>query len=199
VDRGVLRRWPVAIAWHRATARAASGAQPPLAGREPHGVRLATLGVEGRMKAIVAIDRSPCCRHVIDNVCRRAWPADSEIELLTVLASRVPLITEPTLVLAASHEFDLQVQERAASDVLGRAAGRIRASRPDLRVTERIAEGPAAKTIVAEGQRWDADVIIMGSRGRGRLRRLLFGSVSDRVAWRASCAVQVVHRPQFAR
>jgi nucleotide-binding universal stress UspA family protein len=136
---------------------------------------------------------------VIDNVCRRAWPADSEIELLTVLAPRVPLITEPTLVLAASHEFDLQVQERAASDVLGQAAGRIRASRPDLRVTERIAEGPAAKTIVAEGQRWNADVIIMGSRDRGRLRRFLFGSVSDQVSRLAPCAVQIVHRPHFAR
>jgi nucleotide-binding universal stress UspA family protein len=151
------------------------------------------------MKAIVAIDRSPCCRHVIDNVCRRSWPPDSEIELLTVLAPRVPLITEPTLVLAAAHEFDLQLQTDAAFDVLAAAASQIRRRRPDLRVIERIAEGPAAKTIVAEGQRWNAHVIIMGSRGRGRLRRFLLGSVSDRVARHASCAVQVVHRPQFAR
>jgi nucleotide-binding universal stress UspA family protein len=150
------------------------------------------------MKALVAIDGSRCSRHAVDHVCRRVWPSGSEIELLTVLHSRVPFIPEPTLSLAAAHEHDLQLQADAAPALLDDAARRIQGACSDVRVSQRIDEGPPARTIVDEAERWGAEVIILGSHGRGWLRRLLVGSVSCAVARHTRCPVQVVRAPRHA-
>jgi nucleotide-binding universal stress UspA family protein len=57
--------------------------------------------------------------------------------------------------------------------------------------------GNVADSIVAAAQAESADVVIVGSHGRGRLGRLLLGSVSEAVTRRAPCAVLVV-RPRGA-
>jgi nucleotide-binding universal stress UspA family protein len=51
-----------------------------------------------------------------------------------------------------------------------------------------------AEAILGEAARRRADVIVMGWRGHGAVRRLLTGSVSRAVVRRASCAVLVVRR-----
>jgi nucleotide-binding universal stress UspA family protein len=154
---------------------------------------------EAIVKALVAIDGSRWSRHAVDNVCRRTWPPDSEIELLTVLHSPVPYIPEPTLVFAAAHEHGLGLQADAAPEILDRASRLMQSACPGLRVSRRIEEGRPAQAIVDEARRWGAQVIILGSHGRGRLRRLLLGSVSSAVARRAPCAVEVVRAPLQAR
>lgn len=55
-----------------------------------------------------------------------------------------------------------------------------------------LRNGPATDIIVAFAVARKADLIIMGSRGRTGLRRLLIGSVAERVVRHASCPVLVV-------
>lgn len=50
------------------------------------------------------------------------------------------------------------------------------------------------REIVRLGEEIGADVIVVGSRGRGRLRRALAGSVSRSVVRHATCPVLVVSR-----
>jgi nucleotide-binding universal stress UspA family protein len=57
--------------------------------------------------------------------------------------------------------------------------------------------GNAAESIVAAAEAEAADLVIVGSHGRGRLGRLLLGSVSEEVTRRAPCPVLVV-RPRAA-
>jgi len=52
--------------------------------------------------------------------------------------------------------------------------------------------GPPAAVIVALAEHMGAQLIIMGSRGMGGIRRALMGSVSDSVVRHAHCAVMVV-------
>lgn len=63
---------------------------------------------------------------------------------------------------------------------------------PDVRV--RVADGPPAAAIIRAAKRARADVIVMGWRGRGAVRRLLAGSVSRDVVRAAPCSVLVVRR-----
>jgi nucleotide-binding universal stress UspA family protein len=58
--------------------------------------------------------------------------------------------------------------------------------------SERILEGPAAKTICQAAEIEKADMIVMGSRGRNDLEGLLLGSCTHRVLKTAPCPVLVI-------
>ena len=53
-------------------------------------------------------------------------------------------------------------------------------------------EGSPAETILREAETHNADLIIMGTRGRGEMRSLLLGSQSHKVLSEASCPVMLV-------
>ena len=55
-----------------------------------------------------------------------------------------------------------------------------------------LRSGRADEEIVDLAQSLDAGLIVMGSRGRGRIRRALAGSVSDSVVRHAPCPVTIV-------
>ena len=61
-----------------------------------------------------------------------------------------------------------------------------------VRATDLIWEGDPAEAILEASQSEDADVIVLGSRPRLNVRRLILGSVSSEVARRAACEVVVV-------
>ena len=57
---------------------------------------------------------------------------------------------------------------------------------------------PPDRAIVRLGEEIGAGLIVMGSRGRGRMRRALLGSVSDSVVRHAHCPVLVVRESNGA-
>jgi nucleotide-binding universal stress UspA family protein len=59
-----------------------------------------------------------------------------------------------------------------------------------------VARGNVRKRVVDEARKWRADLIVVGSRGRTRIGRLLLGSVSEYVARHAPCSVQIVRGRQ---
>ncbi|MEY9810513.1 universal stress protein [Streptomyces albogriseolus] len=79
---------------------------------------------------------------------------------------------------------------RPTPRVLERAAERVRTVRPDVRVREAQAEGPAAAALARAAE--DADPLVLGSRGLGRVAGLLAGSVSLGVVARATRPVVLV-------
>jgi nucleotide-binding universal stress UspA family protein len=56
----------------------------------------------------------------------------------------------------------------------------------------RLREGGAAEEIVALEEEIGVGLLVLGSRGRGRIRRALMGSVSDAVVRHAHCPLMVV-------
>ena len=61
-----------------------------------------------------------------------------------------------------------------------------------VRATFLIWEGDPAEAILEASRSEDADVIVLGSRPRLNVRRLILGSVSTEVSRRATCEVVVV-------
>ena len=49
--------------------------------------------------------------------------------------------------------------------------------------------------IVRDIERSQTDLVVLGARGRGGIRRLLLGSVSEAVLTHASCSVLIVRAP----
>jgi nucleotide-binding universal stress UspA family protein len=58
--------------------------------------------------------------------------------------------------------------------------------------------GSPKHTILEEAEAFNADLIVLGSHGRGRVERFLLGSVSLAVVTHAKCSVEVVRRPAAA-
>lgn len=80
----------------------------------------------------------------------------------------------------------------AVSDSGDAAAARARASAAGDGLAVEVLEGKAAEALVARSER--LDLLVLGSRGWGPVRRLLLGSTSERVVRDAGCAVLVVPR-----
>jgi len=63
--------------------------------------------------------------------------------------------------------------------------------------TGRVITGYAAEEILAESERAGAGLIVMGTHGRTGIKRILFGSVAEKVVKAAECPVLTI-RPQAA-
>lgn len=68
-------------------------------------------------------------------------------------------------------------------------------SETGVQVEYRVEEGDAAPGIVSAAQATACDLIVMGTHGRTGLRRLLMGSVAERVLRMAPCPVVTVKTP----
>lgn len=61
-----------------------------------------------------------------------------------------------------------------------------------LDTTALLVQGPTVETILRDAAKLDADMIVMGSHGRGLMYQLIVGSVSEGVLHKAQCPVLVV-------
>ena len=65
-----------------------------------------------------------------------------------------------------------------------------------MQAEAQVEDGSPARLLLEAAADWDADLIVLGSRGETGLERLLVGSVSRAVLYHASCSVLIVPEPQ---
>ncbi len=61
-----------------------------------------------------------------------------------------------------------------------------------IEVEEDLLEGPAADAILSVVQARNADLVVIGTRGMGAIKGMLFGSVATKISHHADCPVMVV-------
>lgn len=88
--------------------------------------------------------------------------------------------------------------ERESREVLRKLTWRVKVAGRTV-AGAHLRMGRPDQEIVELGEEIGAGVIVMGSRGRGGLRRILAGSVSDQVIRHAPCPVLVVRPEKGAR
>ncbi|WP_314245188.1 universal stress protein [Streptomyces kutzneri] len=87
---------------------------------------------------------------------------------------------------AVDADFDEEEAERRLVEEVRTVLGEGGASQ----VHERLVRGNPAEVLVDQAA--GADMLVVGSRGRGGFRRALLGSVSQQVALHAPCPVTIV-------
>ena len=117
-----------------------------------------------------------------------AEKTNSELHVVTV-GPDYPLYELPEH--PAGLEDVLRENRREAKEMLEQQVKRIEQSGGTVKETH-LREGRAAEEIVEVAEEIGAGLIVMGSRGHGRLRRALLGSVSDAVVRHAHCPVTIV-------
>ena len=143
------------------------------------------------MKVLLAIDGSPHSHAAVVEFATRPWPRGTEVQILTVIHSSLPLFVDPVFFAAAHMEQTLD-RRRDAPALVEAAAKLVRDGNPTMDVATNIIEGVPKDAIVDEAQSWSADLIVLGSQGYGRMRRVVLGSVAGSVVAKAPCSVQVV-------
>jgi nucleotide-binding universal stress UspA family protein len=81
---------------------------------------------------------------------------------------------------------------RRGDEVTSAAATLLRSD--GLETSTVVHEGPAAAAIVKEVGRWNADLVVVGTRGNGLLKRLLLGSTARSVLHHAAASVLIARR-----
>ena len=134
-------------------------------------------------RILLAVDQMGSSDGAADAAIRRATHGGAELVVLSVVESR-------NLHLPGGRVRRVdQERDRLAS---GAQAIVRRARDAGVRATYLIWEGDPAESILEAAIAEAADVIMLGSRPRTNLRRLILGSVSSEVSKHATCEVVVV-------
>jgi nucleotide-binding universal stress UspA family protein len=137
-------------------------------------------------RILVATDGSKESELAVTTAADLAKSTDSELHVLHV--GEVPLVYHPE---RHAYQAEYEEHEKEAQQLLEAQVDRIEgASATEAQAHLRM--GRADEEIVELAQSIDAGLIVMGSRGHGRLRRALVGSVSESVVRHAHCPVTIV-------
>jgi nucleotide-binding universal stress UspA family protein len=137
---------------------------------------------------LLATDGSEEAQLAATTAADLAEKTNSELHLITV-GPDYPLYELPEH--PAGFEDVLRENRREAKEMLEQQAKRIEESGGTVKETH-LREGRADEEIVEVAEEIGAGLIVLGSRGHGRLRRALLGSVSDAVVRHAHCPVTIV-------
>ena len=135
----------------------------------------------------VALDGSPEAGEALTAAARIASRPSAELTLIAV-APRSTDIGGAMLSMLSREELE-QSGEQRMEEVLGRAEAAID---PGYRIRRRLLHGDPAPTLARECQR--LDLLVVGSRQYGPLRRTLLGSVSRQLSHSACTPLLVVPR-----
>jgi nucleotide-binding universal stress UspA family protein len=148
------------------------------------------------IKILLAIDGSgesePATRRAVD----LADTAGSELHVVYVGQLPNFLMNDPDIMGFYRKLYDDIEQE--SLEILWRLAWEVKAAGGDV-AGAHLRMGNVAEEIVELAKDLQADLIVMGSRGHGGLRRVIEGSISDVVVRRAACAVMTVRSQQSER
>nr|GME07129.1 universal stress protein A-like protein [Ipomoea batatas] len=162
-------------------------------------------------KVMVAIDDSGesfyALKWAIDYLLRRNYPSAADaadetpagamVTLVNVQPTFRPLIyppgPDPVELTPMVVEAVKKGQEHNASEVLSRALQICRENK--VRAETLILEGDAKDRICEAAEEMHVDLLVVGSRGLGKIKRAFLGSVSDYCAHHVHCPILIVKPP----
>jgi nucleotide-binding universal stress UspA family protein len=136
---------------------------------------------------VVGVDGSKCSHSALRFALNEARVRKAKLRI--VVAWHVPLAAygagwappPPTLA---------EDSKTAAEDVLAGALQEVKEEAGGVEIESVVREGQPANVLVEESA--GAELLVIGSRGRGGFRELLLGSVSQQCAHHARCPVTIV-------
>ncbi len=139
---------------------------------------------EKRLKSLVCVDGSDISKKAVALASRFASKTGVHLTLLHVLEDVVHYDKIP-------ETWNYYLREQEAKKILEEAK-RIAEENGVKDVDTKIAVGPVAEEIVRIAEEEGYVSVIIGTKGRSLLKRLLIGSVAEKVALYAPCPVVIV-------
>jgi nucleotide-binding universal stress UspA family protein len=137
-------------------------------------------------KILIAVDESAFAAHAADVGIELARSVKAEVAFIHAVdpsvARAAPGIGVPADKLIAMEEQEARNLLRAFRDRAGTSPAAL----------DFLEIGKPATKIIEGAKSWPADLIVIGTHGRGGVARLLLGSVAESVVRHASCPVLLV-------
>ncbi|XP_056171287.1 universal stress protein A-like protein [Syzygium oleosum] len=167
-----------------------------------------------KRKVMVAVDESEgsfyALRWTLDHLVRRSSPApaadeEEEVEMITLVHVQQPFQHYPipagpggTAFYATPSvvESARKAQEENSALILSRALHMCKESM--VKAETLILIGDPKDTICQATEQMHMDLLVVGSRGLGKIKRAFLGSVSDYCAHHAKCPILIVRSPKEA-
>jgi nucleotide-binding universal stress UspA family protein len=157
------------------------------------------------MKLLIAYDGSPSSDAVLADLTQAALPARLDAMVITVrdlppvvamLQSRVGATDE------RSREYfreEVEAAEIEAHELADNAAARLRTLFPQWSVDTHAAFGSPHRRLIEYADQWPADLVALGSRGRGALARTFLGSVAQACLHHCTRSIRICRAPATTR
>ena len=145
---------------------------------------------------LVAYDGSEFGREALKTAVTNAPLWDAKIHVIYVVNPRyyASTIVDPQIgVVEPRSEHWIGMLEREAEEMLAEAEQI--ATDAEIEITPHMVIGDPRDEIIDTAKEIGADLIILGSAGKGRAKRFLLGSVSTSVVTQSPIATLVVHIP----
>ncbi len=146
------------------------------------------------MKILIATDGSDFSEAAIDEACRMVIRPGDEVLVISCYEDAYPIAAEPFAISAEFYQKFEDSMNELSEGFLTSAKDVIEQKFPEgVVISTEVIRGSAPQEIVEKAGKWGADLIVVGSHGRGFWGRLL-GSVSNGVVHHAPCTVLVVKK-----
>lgn len=136
-------------------------------------------------KILVTTDFSPESDRALDYALALARRYDARIYLAHVIAPDPFLYAEPALA-EATYEKVRQAAEQGMADIL--VSGKLRGIPHEVL----LEEGQVWQTLEQMIQKHEIDLVVTATHGRGKVHKVLIGSVAEEIFRQANCAVLTV-------
>jgi nucleotide-binding universal stress UspA family protein len=138
-------------------------------------------------KILVATDASKEAQLAASTAAELSARTDSELHIIHV--GEVPLVYHPER--HGGYHINYEKAESQARQLLKAQVEKIKAAGATV-AQAHLKMGRADEEIVELAESMGVGLIVMGTRGQGRIRRALMGSVSESVVRHAHCPVTIV-------
>lgn len=130
-------------------------------------------------KILVGFDDSPSAEKALDMTIEFAKKNESSVTLMYV-------VERPTYLAPVGGEAEFQALEKVGEEISTRATEMLRMKKVEVekkgvKIETKLVEGTPGDELIKESGTGEYDLVVVGTRGMGRLKSLLLGSVSSKV------------------
>jgi len=144
------------------------------------------------MKILVSTDGSDFSSAAVEKCCQIiVEPENTAIKIVSVFE-----VIEP-MDISISPEFSQELERSAhkkAQEFAEQAAAQVRGCFSNIDLTTQVSMGAPDQILIKTAKEWSADLVVIGSHGRGFWGRMLLGSITDSLVHYAPCSVLVVRK-----
>jgi nucleotide-binding universal stress UspA family protein len=133
-------------------------------------------------RLLVATDLSESARSMIQAAWDFGLPFGARLRVLTVVE---PFPAIPDVGIQLNESEHLRHAQQEVEELVASMAARVC-------IESTVQLGSPARTISEDAKAWGADLVVVGSHGRGWVDRVLLGSTTERLLNRLPCSVLVV-------